>query len=57
MNSNCVTPGKHTYNADLHKAGSRPDAVGCITHIGTLQVICDWPFKSQGIVSDLGIAR
>lgn len=51
------TPGKRTYDADLHRGWPCPNAVGCITHIGTLHVIRDRPFKGKDVVSNLSIAR
>lgn len=48
--------GKHTNYADFHRAWACPNAVGCITHVGTLHFICNRPFKSKDIVSDLSIA-
>lgn len=45
-----------TYDADLHRRWPCPNAVGCITHVCTLHVICERPFKDEDIVSNLSVA-
>lgn len=49
------TPGEHTDNADLHRARSRPDAVGGVTHIDALHVVRYRPFKGQDVVADVSV--
>lgn len=46
-----------TYDADLHRRWPCPNAVGCITHVCTLHVVCERPFKDEDIVSNLSVAR
>lgn len=52
-----TTEWKPTYDADLHRGWPCANAVGCITHVRPLQVICERPFKDENIVPNLSIAR
>lgn len=46
-----------TYHADLHWGWSCPDAVGGVAHIRSLQLVADWTFEEQDVVSDFDAAQ
>lgn len=50
------SPCGPTQDADLHPGRARPDAVGGVAHVGSLNVVGQRPFEDEDVVSDLHVA-